>query len=116
MVGDQFNRMWTGEDWTLEESEGLMYANSNEACIQVQKLLMLEYMQLPHKRYRAPVYIDLFCDHAVPEIEIKRWLHKVAKLLIDSPTHGNGPGPEGSLGLCRIEWSELEEVTSEGRV
>ena len=108
-ICDQYLRYWTGEDWSDSEKDGLVYANSNEACIEVQRLLMLEYMQLPHKRYRAPVYLDLFCDHEVPLIEIKRWLHKVAKLLIDSPAHGNGP-TEGTLGLANIQWGELEEV------
>jgi hypothetical protein len=114
MVGDQFNRLWTGEGWADDEAKALRFASSNEACHEVQRLLLLNYTQLPHKRYRAPVYIDLFCDHDLSEIEIKRWLHRVAKLLIDSPTHGNGP-VEGSLGLTTICWSELEEITGEGR-
>jgi hypothetical protein len=113
-ISDQYLRYWTGEDWSHDESKGLMYANSNEACTEVQRLLMLEYMQLPHKKYRASVYVDLWCDHEVPEKAIKRWLHCVSKLLVDAPAHGNGP-VEGSLGLVTILWSELGEITGKGR-
>ncbi|MCP6391125.1 hypothetical protein NL487_29820, partial [Klebsiella pneumoniae] len=74
-----------------DETKALRFASSNEACHEVQRLLLLDCMQLPVKRYNAPVYLELFCDHDVPEIEVKRWLHRVAKLLIDSPNHGNGP-------------------------
>jgi hypothetical protein len=37
------------------------------------------------------------------------WCVNVAKLLMDTPTVGNGP-VQGSLGLARIEWSEIEEL------
>jgi hypothetical protein len=116
-ISDEWLRWYDGDGgWTEDQSRAALYAASNDACVEVQRLLLLDYAQLPHKRYRAPVYLDLFCDHEIPEIEIKRWLHRVAKLLIDSPSHGNGPGVDGSLGLCRIEWSELKELQEEGSV
>ena len=113
-ISDQWLRWFDGDGgWTEDESRAALYAHSNEACIEVQKLLLLNYTQLPVKKYKAPVYIDFFCDHEIPEIEIKRWLHRVAKLLVDSPTHGNGP-VEGSLGLATIQWAELEEIIEGG--
>ncbi len=101
--------------WTEDQSRAALFAISNDACVEVQRLLLMNHVLLPLKRYRAPVYLDLYCEEDVPEIEIKRWLHRAAKLLINSPTHGNGP-VSGSLGLTTIRWSELEEITEEGGV
>lgn len=115
-VSDQYLRYFDGEGgWTEDEAKAVRFATSNEACVEAQRLLMIPYMDLPVRKFRSHVYLDLFCAHDIPEIEIKRWLHKVAKLLIDSPRHGNGP-VEGSLGITRIEWSELKEVKDEGSV
>lgn len=108
-ISDQFKRVWTGEGWSASERDGLLYDDSNAACLDVQRLLMLEYMDKPVRRFRAPVYLDLFADKPLTKVEIARWLAKVARLLIDSPEHGNGP-VEGTLGLVRIEWAEMKEV------
>ncbi len=115
-VSDQYLRYYDGKGgWTEDEAKAVRFASSNEACHEVQRLLLLDYTQLPVKRYVAPVYLDLYCGHEIPEIEIRKWLHRVAKLILDSPTHGNGP-VRNSLGLVTIRWSELEELHEEGSV
>lgn len=108
-IHDQYMQYWTGSDWSSDESKGELFAVSNDACVQVQKLLMLDYMDKKVTSYQAPVKLELFSDKEIPLIEIKRWLHRVAKLLVDSPEFGNGP-VQGSLGLLTIEWGELEKV------
>jgi hypothetical protein len=108
-ISDQYKRVWTGEGWSDDERDGLLYGDSPEACNEVHRLLMLEYMEKPMRRFRAPVYLDLFSDKPLTKTEIARWLAKVSRLLIDSPEHGIGP-VEGTLGLVRIEWGELKEV------
>ena len=108
-ISDQYKRVWTGEGWSEDEKDGLLYGNSPEACNEVQRLLMLDYMDKPVRRFRAPVYVDLFTDKPLTKQEIARWLVKVSRLLIDSPQHGNGP-LSGTLGLVRIEWSEMKEI------
>jgi hypothetical protein len=108
-IGDSFLQFFDGRGWTLDASKALLFSDSNFACQEMQRLLMIDYANMPMRRYRAPVYIDLFSDRPVPLEELQDWLVKVSKLLIDSPTHGNGP-MAGSLGLARINWTELEEV------
>lgn len=112
-IADSYLRFWSGKDWVADEEKGLMYASSNEACVEVQRLLLLDYVDRPVRHYRAPVYLDLFSDQKIPLSDLRRWAVKVSKLLMDN-NHGNGPGK--ALGLCRIEWSELEELKDEGSV
>jgi hypothetical protein len=108
-ISDQYKRVWTGEGWSEDERDGLLYGDSNAACVEIQRLLKLEFLEKPVRRFRAPVYLDLFADKPLTKQEIARWLGKVSKLLIDAPEHGNGP-VEGTLGLVRIEWGEMKEV------
>lgn len=108
-LSDQFNRVWSGHSWSEDHNEAILFAKSNDACAECQRLLMLEYLQLPVRRFKAPVYLDLFCDHEISQDQLVKWLAKVSKLLIDSLAFGNGP-VEGSLGVVNIRWSELREV------
>jgi hypothetical protein len=108
-ISDQYKRVWTGESWSDDEGDGLLYGESNAACVEVQRLLLLDYMDKPVRRFRAPVYLDLFTDKELTKEQIARWLVKVSRLLIDSPQHGVGP-LSGTLGLVRIEWGELKGV------
>ncbi len=107
-ISDQFLRFFDGHGWTLDARKALLFSDSNLACQEMQGLLMIDYAHKPVRRFRAPVYLDLYSDRPVSLEELQDWLVKVSKLLIDSPTHGNGP--VDSLGLCRISWSELEEM------
>ena len=110
-ICDAYNRFWTGAEWSEpgEDHRGLMYADCNRACHEVQRLLMLEYMDRPCRVFRAPVEVRLFADRDISQQELKAWLLKCSKLLIDTPREGNGPC-EGSLGLVSIHWNELAEV------
>jgi hypothetical protein len=110
-IADQYLRFWTGTEWTEqgEEESGLMYSDSNEACHEVQRLLMLEYMDRPCRVFTAPVIIKLFSDKPVSKKQLVDWLSRVSKLVMDAPKHGNGP-LEGRLGLCLIDWNKIEEI------
>lgn len=108
-VMDSWTRFWDGEKWSDDEAAGLLYATSNDACLEAQRLLMIPYMDKPLRRYKAPVYIDLFSDHEIPRPDLIRWLVRCSKLLLDHNTHGVGPA-SGTLGSVSIEWSGIEQV------
>lgn len=111
LIANQYLQYWTGETWSdqSDDKKALVYHSANEALHEMRKMLMTEHQHLPMKRYRAPIYIDLFSDAPISEHDLKQWLVKVSKLILDSPKHGNGP-VAGTLGTCRIEYGELEEL------
>lgn len=114
-IVDSHARFYTGEGWSQREEEGLVYEDSNLGCHKMQQLLLLPYKHLPVRQFRAPVYLDLYSDHqSFSKLELEEWLVKVAKLLIDPSPLGNAPFEE-SLGLLRVNWSEIEEVKSRDR-
>lgn len=108
-IADQYLRYWTGDGWTKQKDDknALMYADSNKALVDMNRLLVLQHENKVVKRYKAPIYIEVFSDQEIPLRDLKMWLFKATKLLIDSPKNGNGP-VAGSLGTCRIEYSEME--------
>lgn len=108
-VADQFLRFYTGAGWSTTEEDGVLYRDAESAAQEVQRLLMLEYMGKAKRVFIAPVTVELYCDEDVTERDLRDWLCRVARLVINSPKHGNGPAA-GSLGLCKIDWSQMEEV------
>ncbi len=109
VISDQFCRVWTGAGWDNAENKAMLFDNANAACEVIQQLLLIEFDGRPHRRFRAPVYVDLYANEPVSIRDIQAWLVRVSKLLVDSPRHGNGP-LAGTLGLTRIEWGELAEL------
>ena len=112
LVIDPDDRFWTGTDWSNNKSDARLFATSNDAAEAVQQILRDQHGDQRVRRYVAPVVVDLYADREISFEEIAKWLSKVSRLIIDPEQHGNGP-VEGSLGLARIEWGELREITLE---
>ena len=112
VISDQYLRYWTGTEWSLKENEAQVFCDNNEALERVQKLLLLDLRPMPARRFQAPITLDFYSDQEISIRDLKAWLTKVAKLLMDSPRHGNGP-LQGTLGLTWIDWSKLKELTTE---
>src|SRR4051812_40388759 len=81
LISNPSGQVWTGEGWSPDEDEGLLYGDNSDAAKEVQRLLMTEYADKPVRRFRAPIYLDLFADEAVSEHDLKAWLVKVSRLL-----------------------------------
>jgi hypothetical protein len=112
VISDQYLRYWTGSEWSLTENEAQVFCDNNEALEKVQKLLLLDLRPMPARRFQAPITLDLYSDQEISLRDLKAWLTKVAKLLMDTPRHGNGPF-SGTLGLTFIDWSQLKELSVE---
>lgn len=107
-IADNLGRFFDGAEWSTEECSALLYADLNAACHDLQTLQKVAFQNKRVRRYRAPVYVEVYSDQKLSLDQIRGWLLRVSRLLIDSPIHGLGPAP-GTLGLVRIEWNELKE-------
>ena len=108
-IADPQQRLWTGEGWSEEEGEGRLYICVNTAGRAIQEILLAQHGEKPLRRFTAPVHVDLYSDSDLTPDQITDWLVKVARLVMDSEKHGNGP-TSGSLGLTWIDWSQLREI------
>ena len=111
VISDQYLRYWTGTEWSSKENEAQVFCNNNEALERVQKLLLLDIGPMPARRFQAPIFLDLYSDQEISVRDLQIWLTRIAKLLMDSPRHGNGP-LQGTLGLASIDWSQLKELSA----
>ena len=113
LIANQFLQYFIGNGWTEQKSErgALVYRDANDALETSSSLLLLKHEHLPVKFFQAPLYLQLHSSQQVSMQELKWWLFRATKLLVDSPRFGNGP-VAGSLGICRIEFKELKELPS----
>ncbi len=111
VISDGWLRYWAGTGWSATQREALLYSDANEACAEMQRLLMLEYGNKPHRRYVAPVIVDVHSDTPVGLRDLQLWLSRSCRLLVNPPQKCHGP-VEGSLGLVNIIWAELDEMTT----
>src|SRR4051812_41315400 len=86
-VHDQFGRVWDGRAWSRDERKALLYLSANSACEACHHLLMVEYTGRPKRRFKAPVYLDLFTDKDIAREDVINWLVRVCRLFVDAPQH-----------------------------
>jgi hypothetical protein len=108
VISDRHLRFWCGTEWSGDLKQALLYHDANEACAEVQRLLMLEYGDKPRRRFIAPVYVDLYSDTEVSERDLRHWLSRACRLLVNPANESAGPAA-GSLGLVNINWAEMDE-------
>jgi hypothetical protein len=112
VIADQYLRYFALENGWSEQSDmsaATLFATCEEALRMVDTLLVVRHSDLPRKVYTAPVTIELFSPQEVSERDLQQWLMRVAKLILDTPQHGNGP-VAGSYGSVRIDFSQLKEA------
>jgi hypothetical protein len=112
VIADQYLRYFALENGWSEQrdmSAATLFATCEEALRMVDTLLVVRHSDLPRKVYTAPVTIELFSPQEVSERDLQQWLMRVAKLILDTPQHGNGP-VAGSYGSVRIDFSQLKEA------
>lgn len=106
LISDQLSRVWTGKDWSFNESDGLLFDGEDVAGDACRELLLDQYDTKPAFRFTAPVTIEIRSDRP-PDLETVRWwLIKAARLYTVSK-HGNGP--HDGLALVSINWLDLTE-------
>ena len=108
-IHDQYNRMWTGEEFSPDEDEALAYEINRDAAQACQNILMIDAKTMPvHRTYVVPITIDLYSEKEVPMKALMDWLSRSA-LLIHPPSFGNGP-VAGSVGITLVDWNLLKKV------
>ena len=95
------------------ETGGTLYHRVNDATSKMREIQLAEYGDKPVRRFRAPVYLDLYAIEEVPQIQLEDWLLRATRLILH-PEQGLGPGGNQNLGLVSINWGQLEEITPEG--
>ena len=108
VIQDQRERVWTGNDF---DSHGAaVFAHHHHVATEAQTILKKSFEGLEPQRYFVPLLVEVY-SHAgsVPLDQIAQYLSRAARLFMNTPEFGNGPGD--SLVLSRIEWQQIESGT-----
>ena len=103
-IADDRDRLWTGNEFG---HGAMLFADHNQAAIEIQHILKGHFTGIEPVRYSAPVVIEVFSHKPLPVAEVARHLSRASRLYLNTPKFGNGPG--SSLILPRIEWHRIEE-------
>ena len=103
LVDDQ---VWTGNCFSHDWSQARLYAQPNDACIDMRNIMISAYEHQPLTIYEAPTRIEVFGE--VELRQLQHWLSRAAVLRIRNLEYGNGPG--NSLAMPAIHWAEMERT------
>lgn len=92
------------------ETGGTLYHQVNDATTKMREILLAEHGDKPVRRFRAPVYLDLYAIEEIPQNQVEDWALRATRLILH-PDQGLGPGGGKNLGLVSIDWSKLEELS-----
>ncbi|MEO2036969.1 MAG: hypothetical protein ABGZ35_33260 [Planctomycetaceae bacterium] len=106
LIANQNKQFWTGDGWSHEEDDGLLFADETEVgdvCTEI----LTEYAK--HEsvfRFTAPVTIEIRSEEPPDFADVQLWLMKAARLFVDC----GQPGLSDATAILSINWLELKEV------
>lgn len=105
LIGNQV-QVWTGESWSLDEEDGLLFASEAEA--KTSCLSMSDFCQKPTFRFSCRIEIEVKAD-SPPDINaLRSWLLKNARIYVNDGL-SSLDGEHDSLIVTKVDFFGLEE-------
>lgn len=101
---------WDDEQQEFVETGGTLYYRVNDATTKMREILLAEHGHKPVRKFRAPVYLELYAIEEISQHLVEDWLLRSTRLILH-PEQGLGPDGNSSLGLVSINWGQLEEIS-----
>lgn len=90
---------WNGSTWS-DEKEAILFNDVTQALWTHHDLLMEFVSDLPRHIYAVPVYVEIYGDK--PKLsDLREWLEKAVRIVVESPKHGRGPN--GTFGVVLLD-------------
>lgn len=111
LIGNDHRWFWTGSSWTGIESDAVLFTDWNAVATEVQKLLLDHRIAESSsiRSFVAPINLRLVGGDQCSVTDLGAWAFGAARLLMDHPVDGVGPG-SNSLVISSINWDQLKEV------
>ncbi len=98
---------WTGSGWSAAEADAMVFANANDASWVCHDVLMESVSDRPVHRFIVPLIVEVHGEKP-PMADLRRWLEKAMRIVVDSPKHGHGP--KGTVGFIIADVDEMKPV------
>ena len=106
VIQDEKERVWNGQRFGPDG--GALFARHNDAATAAQDILRKSFGGVQSVKYVVPLFVEVLSHDPVVVSDVAQYLSNSARLYINTPEHGNGPG--NSLVLPRIEWHRIEQM------
>ena len=106
LIADQRQRIWTGNGWSEDENDGLLFASEKDAGQVAFEILSEATKNKPCFKFVAPVEIEVRSDEPPDMMALMIWLMKAARLFVDY----RQPGLPDATTFLSIDWTRLKEV------
>ena len=104
LVANQLRQFWTGDGWSTDENDGLLFVDEADAGWACTEILTEHVKEKPAFRFVAPVEIEIRSDEPPDLRGIQWWLMRAARLYVDYKQHGLSDG----TAILSINWSQLK--------
>lgn len=106
IIADLRRGFWTGDGWSDDEHEGLIFATEREAGRVACELLSEATKNMPVYSFTAPIELEVRSNHP-PDLQgLMLWLMRAARLYVDYQK----PGISETTAILSIDWTTLKEV------
>ena len=109
---NSYGWVFSEEAGEFVEKGGTLYYRVNDATTKMREILLAEHGDKPVRKFRAPVYLELYATEEIDQSVIEDWALRATRLILH-PEQGLGPGGDHNLGLVSINWGQLEEISPE---
>ncbi|MEW4454538.1 hypothetical protein AB1L30_17815 [Bremerella sp. JC817] len=97
----------TSRLWHADETKATVFADVTQACWEQHDLLMEAVGERPVHRFIVPLIVEVFGEKPLLT-DLRRWLEKAMRIVVDSPKHGLGP--KGTVGFIIADVDEMKAV------
>lgn len=81
---------WDDEKNEFVESGGTLFHDVNAATLTMREILLADYRGAPVRKFRAPIFLELYTNEEVPKPVIEDWCLKATRLILHADQHGMG--------------------------
>jgi hypothetical protein len=107
---DRQEKFWTGDGWTAELAESLVFEDILGAHGAWQTIMLARFQRKPLRVFEARIRIEFYADDSYSPEDLRAYLEASTHFCQDVDRGGNGPGDD-TLVLQRADYSRLREVT-----
>ena len=100
------HHVWTGDDFSPDWKNAVLYANVNRACGDMRQIMLRVYDGEPLTIFEAPCRVEVF--GYAPMLHVQQWLSRASLLKLRTDDYGNGPND--TLTIPTIHWSEMKLI------
>lgn len=104
LIANQHQEFWTGEGWSTDENDGVLFAEVKHAGRVATEILSKASQAKRCFKFTAPVEVEIRSNEPPDLTKLMIWLMKSARLFVDY----RQPGLPDAVTLLSVDWTELK--------